>query len=142
MLIKEERKEVLSDEQKVGFQKFATNILKKEYPFISRLNFDLFPIVDSLDFIFKLEVLLDYEYMKKQERVLRHITLDELKFRMKRDERVTAWETRLFFHPFSSSDLAKKIQEMVAIMTGENKINDLYNVWDIQYSIDPRTNMS
>jgi len=136
------REEVFNDHQKIGFQKFATNILKKDYPFISKLNFRVFPVVDSLDFTYNLDVFLDYKYLVNSERVLRHISLEELKMRVKREEIVSAWETRLFFHPFSSSDLANKVQELVSVMTGNEKINKLYNVWDVRYLIDPTTYVS
>lgn len=137
-----EKKQIFTDDQKVGFQKFATNILKKEYPFISRIEFTVFPINDPLDFTFKMDVFLDYNYLINDDRVLRHVTVDELKLRLKRSEIISAWEARLFFVKYSPSDLAKKIQELVSIMVGNEKINKLYNVWDIRYLIDPRTYVS
>lgn len=138
----QEKKEVFGDEQKMGFQKFANNLLKRNYPFISKIEFVTFPYTDNYDFVFKLDIFVDFNYLINSERILRHIDKSELEFRKKRGQIISDWETRLFFHPFSSHELSNQIQELAALMTGKSEINKLYNISNITFLIDPSTHVT
>lgn len=131
--------QILSGNNENALQKFLFRFYKKTHPFITKIEFDVFPFYypDHKYFIdFSVTVYLDYKYLINNDRVMRHTTKEDLDHNTQKNIPLSDWDVRLLLS-FSEWDFKNKILELMSYITAQKYT--YYPEGDVKFLIDPTT---
>lgn len=135
---------ILSDSNENAFKKFLFSYTKKQFPFITKIEFEELPYLDlevSRYYVeFLITVYIDYKYIINDNRAMRHVDKDTVDKMVKETTPISDWHMRLWLK-FSEWDFKKKILELLSYITAENYPNH-FPAGNVTFLIDPSTYVS
>jgi len=125
--------QIFNEKENVFFEKLLNRILKKEYPYFSKVVVKVPPRKESSeDLFYSITIYINPESIRNSEIAQRHvIDMDEYI----RKKEISNWDIRLFFHPNSINKLSEKVEELITYVKPSYK-KQYFNIGKIEFEID------